>query len=389
MKKIVPVRYSIGQIKSCLIRQYTVLEVAPINKPLGGSDYSPIEKVLLGIAEELPKLKNREISTFTLCAKGSKVSNSIETVEPLKGWYDPSHELTREKYAEHFEQIKTLTGIDIIHNHISEFLKFLQKNKINTPAVNTVHISPSNKAISSHKSKEGIFYVAISEAHKRELENGGIEVSRVIYNGIATEEIPFDPYKEDYVLCMGRITPDKGQNIAIKAAKEAGHKIVIAGPIQNKSGDREYFEHKIRLRIELIIDFENDPVKGMKQIINTSKKVIYVSEVGISKYDLYRKARALLFPIQWSEPFGLVMIEALAAGTPVIAYNRGSVPEIVEDGVSGFILEDGNLDGLTNGISLADKIDPINCRKQAMKFSRRTMAENYADFFEEIIGYRC
>ena len=140
---------------------------------------------------------------------------------------------------------------------------------------------------------------------------------------------------------------------------------------------------------ELIIDFENDPVKGMKQIINTSKKVIYVSEVGISKYDLYRKARALLFPIQWSEPFGLVMIEALAAGTPVIAYNRGSVPEIVEDGVSGFILEDGNLDGLTNGISLADKIDPINCRKQAMKFSRRTMAENYADFFEEIIGYRC
>ncbi|GAJ16111.1 unnamed protein product, partial [marine sediment metagenome] len=125
---------------------------------------------------------------------------------------------------------------------------------------------------------------------------------------------------------------------------------------------------------------------GMREIINSDKKVIYCSEVGNSKYDLYKKAKALLFPIQWEEPFGLVMIEALATGTPVLAYNFGSVPEIIEEGRSGFIF-DNDVIALANGIKLANIIDPSNCRKRAMDFSMEIMAKNYADFFEEIIEY--
>jgi len=375
-----------NQYLSTKTSRYNVLEIAPINKLIGTSGYSPIEKILLGLSEELPKLKGKRISTYTLCAKGSKVHNTIETVEPIGDWHEIPSDLNKESYAKHFEKIKTIENFDIIHNHTAEFIDFIANKKITKPVVNTVHISHNNPDISHYYlQKEGSFYVAISQAHKKDLERKGIKVERVIYNGIKIDEIPYETEKEDYVLCIGRITPDKGQDRAIDIAKKAGCKIVIVGPVQKKIEDTEYFEQKIKPHIEMEIDFERDPCEGMRAIINSDKKVIYCSEVGDSKYVLYKKAKALLFPIQWEEPFGLVMIEALATGTPVLAYNKGSVPEIIEEGRSGFIF-DNDITAYANGIKLADTIDPSNCRRRAMDFSVEMMARNYADFFEEIIG---
>ncbi len=364
---------------------YNVLEIAPLNKPIGSKDYSPIEKIILGLSEELPKLEGRRVSTHTLCAKGSKVHNAIETVKPIGNWHEIPSDLEEQSYAKHFKRIKTIEDFDIIHNHTIQFIDFIINKKITKPVVNTVHISPDSLIVARYYlQKEGSFYVAISQAHRKELERNGVKVERVIYNGIKIDEIPYETEKENYVFCMGRITPDKGQDKAIAAAKKAGYKIVIAGPVQKKIEDIEYFEQKIKPHIEMEIDFERDPSTGMREIINSDKRVIYCSEIGNSKYDLYGKAKALLFPIQWEEPFGLVMIEALAAGTPVLAYNMGSVPEIIEEGKSGFIF-DNDITALANGIKLADTIYPSNCRKRAMDFSREMMAKNYADFFEEVM----
>ena len=374
-----------NQDLSTNINPYSILEIAPLNKPIGSNDYSPIEKIILGLSEELPKLKGKRISTYTLCAKGSKVHNAIETVKPIGDWHGIAFDLHQQSYAKHFEKIKTIEDFDIIHNHTIEFIDFIANKKITKPVVNTVHLSPDSLVVARHYlQKEGSFYVAISQAHKRELERNGITVERVIYNGIKIDEIPYETEKEDYVLCIGRITPDKGQDRAIDIAKKAGCKIVIVGPVQKKIEDTEYFKQKIKPHIEMEIDFERDPSAGMREIINSDKNVIYCSEIGDSKYELYKRAKALLFPIQWEEPFGLVMIEALAAGTPVLAYKRGSVPERIEEGKSGFIL-DNDITALANVIKLADTIDPSNCRRRAMDFSVEMMAKNYADFFEEII----
>lgn len=374
-----------NQSLSTKTSMYTVLEIAPLNKPIGSRDYSPIEKIILGLSEELPKLKGKRMSTYTLCAKGSRVHNAIETVEPIGDWHEVPSDLQEQSYAKHFERIRTLEDFDIIHNHTTELIDFIVNKRITRPVVNTVHIFPNRQDIARYcLQKEGSFYVAISQAHKKELEKRGVKVERVIYNGIKIDEIPYETRKEDYVFCIGRITPDKGQDKAIDAAKKAGYKIVIAGPIQKKTEDIEYFEQKIKPHIEMEIDFEKNPDESMREIIDSDKKVIYCSEIGDSKYKLYKRARALLFPIQWEEPFGLVMLEALATGTPVLAYNRGSVPEIVEEGRSGFIFNN-DITALANGIKLADTIYPSNCRKRAMDFSRETMARNYANFFEEVI----
>ncbi len=369
------------------INQYNVLEVAPLNKPVGENGYSPIEKVLLDVTEELPKLKGRHITPYVLGAKGSKAPNLIETVEAIGSWNgieNRSDKFIKECYKRHFERINLIPNIDIIHNHTFEFTEYFTTHDIEIPVVNTVHISYETEKL-DHYEKDKCFYVAISDSHRRELEKKGIPISRVVYNGIDISEIPFKDKKQDYVLSLGRITQDKGQHIAIESAILANQKIVVSGPIQGKVQDQKYFEEKIKPYIELEIDFEKNPVENMKTILNTDKRVIYCPEMNKSKFLLYKNAKAFMFPIQWEEPFGLVMVEAMATGTPVIGYNRGSVPEIIEDGKSGYIIEDGNIDGLAKSIDLVNQINPINCRKRASQFSRIRMAEGYADFFEDIL----
>ena len=139
-----------NQDLSTNINPYSILEIAPLNKPIGSNDYSPIEKIILGLSEELPKLKGKRISTYTLCAKGSKVYNAIETVEPIGNWNGVPSDLEKQSYAKHFKKIKTIKNFDIIHNHTIQFIKFITNKKITRPVVNTVNISPNLKVITHY-----------------------------------------------------------------------------------------------------------------------------------------------------------------------------------------------------------------------------------------------
>src|SRR6185312_3441841 len=164
---------------------------------------------------------------------------------------------------------------------------------------------------------ETVHVVAISDAQRR--DRADINWVATVYNAIDVEQYPFAQEKDDAVLWMGRFTPDKGPELAIDAAREAGVPIVLAGKC-SEPAEQEFFDAEIEPRL-------GDGVR-------------YVGEVGgRAKRELCASARALVFPIQWEEPFGIVMLEALACGTPVVATARGSVPEVVEDGVNGVLLD--------------------------------------------------
>ena len=182
-----------------------------------------------------------------------------------------------------------------------------------------------------------------------------LDVVAVIGNPIVVGDFPFRDDKDDYLLWIGRLNDDKGPQRAIEAAREAGVPLVLAGPVQ--PGQEDFFEREVEPHID-------------------GDRVRYIGEVGDEKGDLYAGARALLMPIRWPEPFGLVMTEAMACGTPVIAFPEGSAPELVLDGETGFVVEDEH--AMAAAVGRLDEIDPARCRSSAEeRFDVAPVAEAY------------
>jgi glycosyltransferase involved in cell wall biosynthesis len=190
---------------------------------------------------------------------------------------------------------------------------------------------------------------------------------RVVYNPIDCSEWPFRAEKDDFLLWIGRMSPDKGAHRAIAAAREAGAPLVLAGPVQ--PGQEEFFEREI------------EPALG-------SDGIEYVGEADADgKRDLYQRARALLMPIRWQEPFGLVMVEALACGTPVLAFPEGSAPEIVEDGVTGFVVDDEH--GMARAVDRVAEIDPADCRRACEeRFGVDAAVRGYEEVYAAAVSAR-
>jgi glycosyltransferase involved in cell wall biosynthesis len=205
--------------------------------------------------------------------------------------------------------------------------------------------------------------VAISEAQRRSAPR--LPWAATIHNAIAVDEYPVGLEREDFVLFLGRMNPDKGAHLAIDAAREVGIRILVGGKCQEPV-EREYFAEEIEPRL--------------------GPDVEWIGEADTEgKKDLYSRARCLLVPIQWEEPFGLVMVEAMACGTPVVALRRGSVPELVVDGETGFVYEDPS--GLAEGIKRADLIDPMACRRHVEeRFHPRLMVEAYERVYTSLVA---
>lgn len=205
------------------------------------------------------------------------------------------------------------------------------------------------------------FYVSISNNQRKPAPE--LPFVGTVYNGIDVNLFPFSEEHEDFLLFVGRIVPEKGAHIAIEVAKKTNHKLIIIGPIYSDS--KEYFETKIKPHL-------NDQIQYLGFMDH--KKVV--------KY--FARAKAFLMPIQWEEPFGLTMIEAMACGTPVIAFARGSIPEVVAHAKTGFVVKSKK--EMINALSLVDKIDRTNCRKRVEEnFSIDTMTEGYEAAYKNII----
>src|SRR5438105_2435087 len=256
-------------------------------------------------------------------------------------------------------------AFEVFHVH-SAFSALAVAACLGLPAVHTVHgpFTPEMRTLYSSVG-DRVWFVAISEAqrsHMPELRYGG-----VVYNGVDLARYPFRKDKDDFVLFLGRADPDKGALRAVRAAREAGARLVLAAKVAHPAE----IEH-----------WERDVLPALPP------DATILGEIALEeKLDLLSRAKAVLFPIDWDEPFGLVMTEAMACGTPVIATPRGSVPEIVVDGKTGFIVsvEDYPAEAAAC-LKRLNEIDPHTCRDWVQeRFSKERMVEGYERVFQRVV----
>jgi glycosyltransferase involved in cell wall biosynthesis len=231
---------------------------------------------------------------------------------------------------------------DVVHDHCG-FAALAMADRLMTPLVHTLH-GPFDRAASAFYAAHGHkgTLVAISHA-QRDDAPPALRDGPVVYNPLRFSDWRLEHEPDDHVLWIGRMAEVKGAHRAIRAAAAAGVRLVLAGPVQ--PGHEGFFDREVRPHVD-------------------GDRVRYLGELGgRDKTRAYGQARALLMPIRWAEPFGMVMTEAMACGTPVIAFAEGSVPEVVTDGLTGFVVDDEA--GMAAAIGRIDGVDRARCREHA------------------------
>jgi glycosyltransferase involved in cell wall biosynthesis len=246
---------------------------------------------------------------------------------------------------------------DILHNH-ADFVPLAFSRLVDTPMVATIHGLSSERILPVYRRYDDrVTYVSISDADRRP----ELTYAATIHHGIPIEDFPFDPAGGADLLFFGRIHPDKGTAAAVHAARATGHRLRIAGIIQ----DQRYFDEEVAPFID-------------------GEQITYVGVVGAAeRARTLGQAKVLLHLIGFDEPFGLSVVEALACGTPVIAYRRGSMAELIDHGVTGFLVD--SLDEAIDAIGRVHEIDRAACRRTAQRrFSVDRMADAYLALYEDI-----
>jgi glycosyltransferase involved in cell wall biosynthesis len=301
----------------------------------------------------------------TLFASGDSLTSArLESVVPRP----LSEDAGLAQFSRAYETLHTANAFehaaefDLIHNHMGSFAQCFVRLSL-APVVTTLHGSgaePYSKLIYTRYADA--HYVSITDAERALLPN--LNYIATVYNGIDLSGFPFAPTPGEYLLVLGRMSPDKGIHFAIDVAERTGLPLVLAGivPSENKI----YFEEQIQPRLGKNISFVG-PVDARR------------------KAELYGGAAAFLHLITYDEAFGLTMVEAMACGCPVIAVRRGSVPELVVDGKTGFIVDD--VDGAVAAVDRAGTVDRAACRAHVQEhFTVDRMVEGYLDVYRTVLA---
>ena len=318
--------------------------------------YGPWESVVSLLTEELVQMG----LDVTLFATGdSQTSGKLVAACPRPYSEDRSID---PKVAEclHISEIfERAAEFDIIHNNF-DFLPLSYSGLVGTPVLTTIHGFSSPAIMPVYKKYNArSHYIAISESDK----SPELDYIATIHHGIDVAQFPFSGAEGEYLLFFGRIHPNKGVHEAIQVAQRVGMKLVIAGIIQ----DQDYFATEVKPHID-------------------GTTVEYLGSVGPGqRADVLGHALALLHLISFDEPFGLSLIESMACGTPVIAFDRGSMPEIIRDGETGYIVED--IEGAINAVATVGTIDRSICRADVeRRFTSTRMARDYVRVYQEILN---
>ena len=338
-----------------------IAQIAPLHEAVPPKLYGGTERVVSFLTEELVAQGH----DVTLFASGDSVTSArLEPIWPRAMRLDPA---IRDPIAPHMLQMEAVRrqadDFDVLHFHL-DYWSFSLFGRQRTPFVTTMH---GRLDLSEWQPLFDLFpnvpLVSISNNQRRPLPQA--RFVDTVYHGLPENLLTPLPKKPEYLAFLGRIAPEKGPDRAIRIARACGIPLKIAAKIDRV--DQVYFDSVVK---PMLAD------GGVEMIgeINDAQKPEFLSG-----------AVGLLMPIDWPEPFGLVMIEAMACGTPVIAFNRGSVPEIVDEGISGFIVEDET--GAVAAVNRLHTLSRDTVRAQFEKrFTARRMAEDYLAIYRSLAG---
>jgi len=342
--------------------KFKIAQLAPLWIPVPPRTYGGIELMLSLLTEELVK---REYDV-TLFASGDSVTDA--SLEPMteKGLWLQKLRSPHAVIMRMLDHVYERRGeFDLIHSHAEFFMYPLLFGGSPVPILTTLHRPLDEEAAKAALACPEMNFCAISEDHRRRIEEKGVKTVGVVYNGLDASKYEFNDHPEDYFLYLSRLNEEKGIMEAIKAANTAKRKLVIAGNLVGGS-EWQYFFNEI-------------------QPLLSTPNIKFVGEVDFAeKVRLMKNAQALLFPINRDEPFGLVMIEAMSCGTPIIAYNRGSVPEVVTEGETGYIVQ--NADEMVKAMRKVAKLKRVDCRNRVLEnFTLKMMVDRYEEIYEKLL----
>ncbi len=344
-----------------------IAQLASVWERIPPTTYGGAELITSYITEGLLKRGHK----VTLFATGNSITKAkLVSIFP-KGLYRANIPWSNSTYPflNTLEAFKRAKEFDIIHNHAGIPGLFFT-NFVKTPTISTLHSSSTVKDKLIRKKFPDALYVAISRFQAKAFNLP--KNTPVIYNGIRLKDYPFSTKKREYLIWLGRISKEKGTKEAIEIAKKSGEKLIIAGKVDKFDPPQlEYYQKEIAHLID-------------------NYQIKYLGEVSNRKIPSYlSKAKAILVPLNWDEPFGLTMIEAMACGTPVIAFRKAAVSEIVIQGKTGFILPHGDIQGMVKAVKKIGQINPKACREQVEKnFTVEEMVDKYEKLFKTIIKKR-
>jgi glycosyltransferase involved in cell wall biosynthesis len=337
-----------------------IAQVAPLTEAVPPKLYGGTERVIHWLVEELAALGHE----VTLYASGDSVTSArLEAVWPRALRLDGSVKDPNALHISMLEHVRRQAGdYDFLHFHL-DYYPFSLFSRQPVPFVTTLH---GRLDLPEHQPVFNTFpsvpVISISNAQRKPVPQANWV--RTIYHGLPQDLLEPVAARPSYFAFLGRIAPEKGVDRAVSIAHKCGVPLRIAAKIDEV--DREYFDEKIRPLLD-------------------GDSVEYIGEIRDSeKSDFLSGAIALLTPIDWPEPFGLVMIEAMACGTPVIAFNRGSVPEVVDDGLTGFVVEDE--EGAIRAFDQLPQLSRQTIRRQfERRFTARRMALDYLDAYRSLM----
>ncbi len=371
-----------------------VLVVSTLKRKISPDTFASRSRVIFQLCEGLVK-KGHEVSllgTGDSFVPGARIIPLIE-----KGWVDlppVENEFLREtaNLIQLSQKIIELQDeFDVVHNHTyPDFFPLIVEDKLKIPMVTTFHalydyymddvlamFQGENPGVSS-KYTPGVYFVALSKAYAELYKK--VHFYTVVYNGVNTDFYKFSEEKEDYLFWLGRLPKGrgadgkfldpKGVRWAIQLARETESRLYLSGPCE----DKRFFEEDVK-------PFLSDKIQWVGDV--APEQTAPVEKI----VELFGGARAFLMTINQAEPFGLVMAEAGSCGTPVVAFNRGSVKEVIVDGKTGFVVPyDKGVEGLREALGKIDQIKPQDCRDHIVKnFSIDRMVENYEKVYRDVI----
>ena len=338
-----------------------IAQVAPLYEAVPPKLYGGTERVVSNLTEELV----RQGHDVTLFASGDSVT-AARLVPPCRQSLRLDKKCV-DQLAPHFMMLEMVAReshrFDVIHFHI-DYLHYPLSRRLGVPNVTTLHGRlniPELPHLYDEFSEAPV--ISISDAQRRPLSHANWQAT--VHHGLPTDLLQFNSGPGSYLAFLGRISPEKRVDRAIEIARQVGMKLRIAAKVDR--ADEKYFHTQIE-------PLMNDPL------------VEFIGEIGErEKSEFLGNAKALLFPIDWPEPFGLVMIESMQCGTPVVAWNCGSVPEVIDDGVTGHVVD--SMDAAVSAVEKVGKLSRQRVRKVFdARFSAARMANDYLAVYERLIG---